>query len=919
MPPTSASIRTESALTRRAMAHDASHFLLIPSEVATPRDADEVASLFREANRTRRPLTFRSGGTSLSGQAVTSGTLVDTRRFFSGIEVLDDGARVRVGAGVTLGHVNAVLRRHGRRLGPDPASEIACTIGGIVANNSSGMLCGTSQNTYATVESMVVVLPNGRIVDTAAPTADMDLRLHEPELVEGLMLLRRRILRNPESVGEIRRLYSLKNTMGYGVNTLIDYARPVDIVRHLMVGSEGTLGFVAQATFRTVPLGLHCATGLAIFASLDDATAALPSLVAAGFDAIELMDATSLKVAQELPAATLELLELQVADHTALLLELQSPTAEELAERQAVADAVLAGLGLTHPVELTRDPAPRAALWQIRKGLYASVAANRPAGTAALLEDIAVPVHRLNQTCRELTALLARHRYDASVIFGHAKDGNLHFMLTEDFEDPASLRRFRRFTRELVRLVLRAGGTLKAEHGTGRVMAPFVRDQFGDELYEVMREIKSLFDPGAICNPDVIITNDSSLHVRHLKSTPTVEKEVDRCVECGYCEPVCPSKDLTVTPRQRIVLRRELAAHPDDAELAAAVEESYEYQAIDTCAVDGMCSVACPLGINTGDLVRRQRADGATPAERRTWLQAARHWGGLTGIGSLALSTAKLASPLAGLATAVGRRALGKDNVPLYSRGMPSGGKVRRRPSRKDRHAAPTVAAYFPACIQSMFGPESIGVFQAFEELCKRAGVPVRLMDARDMCCGTPWKSKGYLEGYSEMRTLVRHQFINEAPMTVVCDASSCTQGLKQMVGEDLKEVHIVDLLQFAVEHLLPRLEVTQPVESIALHPTCSTVQLGLNDHMLTIARAMSDDVVVPAAWGCCGFAGDRGMLHPELTASATAAEAEELGRREYAAYASANRTCELGMERATGKPWVHVVELLALATRPAQ
>lgn len=896
------------------MAHDASHFLLTPTEVATPQTVDDVVALFTEAHTTDQPLTFRSGGTSLSGQAVSDSVLVDTRRFFRGIEVLDDGARVRVGPGATLSRVNAVLRRYGRRLGPDPASEIACTIGGVIANNSSGMLCGTTQNTYATLESMVMVLPSGLRVDTSQIAADMELRLQEPDLVEGLMLLRHRILRNPLSIATIKRLFSMKNTMGYGLNAFLDYRRPIDIAKALMIGSEGTLGFVAEATFKTVPLGVHCATGLAIFASLDDAADAVPSLVTAGFDAIELMDATSLRVAAGLPAATAELRELEIEDHTALLLELQCPTAEDLTGRIEATGDVLAGLPLTHPVALTQDAATRASLWQIRKGLYATVAANRTSGTAALLEDIAVPVDRLAGTCRALTALLTKHDYEATVIFGHARDGNLHFMLSENFTDPQSMRRFRRFTRDLVRLVLDAGGTLKAEHGTGRVMAPFVRDQYGEELYQVMREIKALFDPHNICNPDVIITNDTGLHVRHLKVTPAVEPEVDRCVECGYCEPVCPSKDLTLTPRQRIVLRRELAATPDDTELIEAFNGDYQYQSNETCAVDGMCSVACPLGINTGDLVRRLRAEQATPAEKRTWRQLAKSWSSITSLGSFALGSAKRLKPIARLASRLGRRALGADVVPIYTGEMPGGGKIRRRPRRKQQGELPGVA-YFPSCMQAMFGTETQGVFRAFEELCLRAGVVVRLMAADDLCCGTPWKSKGFVDGYTTMRDKVRSQFSTETPVTVVSDASSCTQGLRTL-ADGIDGIEVVDVLEFTTHTLLPRLQVRRKLNSIALHPTCSTTQLGMNHLLERIARQISDDVTIPAAWGCCGFAGDRGLLHPELTASATAEEVAELNRREYAAYASANRTCELGMQRASGHTWVHIIELLAQATR---
>ncbi|HEY4605181.1 MAG TPA: FAD-binding oxidoreductase, partial [Blastococcus sp.] len=431
---------------RLGFAHDASHYLLVPQAVVTPRDAAQVAALLRVSAARGMPLTFRAGGTSLSGQATNDGVLVDARRNFRGIEVLDDGARVRVQPGATVRAVNARLARYGRKLGPDPASESACTIGGVVANNSSGMACGTELNTYRTLESAVLVLPSGTVLDTGARDADDRLRTLEPEIYAGLARLRDRVRGNPHSVRKIEQLYAIKNTMGYGVNSFVDYTRPVDVLAHLVIGSEGTLAFIAEATIRTVPAHPHAATALLIFPDLAAATGSLPALVDSGLATIELLDATSLRVAQRDPEAVADLRALAVRDHAALLVEHQDPTAEELAERVAAANHVLGDLPLAAPGALSTDAAARAALWHIRKGLYTAVAGARPSGTTALLEDIAVPVERLYATCTDLTRLFAVHGYEGSVIFGHAKDGNVHFMINERFDDPASLIRYAAFT-----------------------------------------------------------------------------------------------------------------------------------------------------------------------------------------------------------------------------------------------------------------------------------------------------------------------------------------------------------------------------------------------------------------------------------------------------------------------------------------
>ncbi len=900
---------------RLRMAHDASHYLLTPDAVVTPQDAAQVAALLRHSAEQGLPLTFRSGGTSLSGQAVTDHVLVDTRRHFRDLQILDDGSRVRVQPGVTLRQVNARLARYGRKLGPDPASEIACTIGGVVANNSSGMTCGVDRNTYRTIESMVLVLADGTVLDTGDPAADERLRALRPDLFTGLSRLRDRVRGNPESVRRVTAAFAMKNTMGYGLNAFLDHTSPSEILAHLVVGSEGTLAFVAEATFRTVAAQPYAATGLLVFPTLGQAMAAMPALVDARPAAIELLDAASLRVAQLDPQADRTMRDLRVAEHAALLVEWQADNPDELDGVSVPTD-----LPLSAPARLTRDSAARAALWHIRKGLYASVAGARPSGTTALLEDIAVPVAALAQTCADLTALMTGHGYDGSVIFGHAKDGNLHFMLTERFRagEPAS--RYAAFTEDLVDLVLGRGGTLKAEHGTGRVMAPFVRRQYGDELYSVMRELKALCDPGGTLNPGVLLTDDPGAHLRDLKIVPQVEAEVDRCVECGYCEPVCPSKDLTTTPRQRIVLRREIAVAEaaGDAALVRELTADYRYDAVDTCAVDGMCATACPVSINTGDLVKRLRSDHNGASTRAGWRAAAKHWDATSRTLARGLTVAsKLPPALPEVASRAARAVGGADRVPRWQRDLPGGG-VTRSPLRTDHPDA----VYLPSCLGTLFAPAGggSGVTTAMLTLAERAGIRLRVPDAiAGLCCGTPWSSKGLPDGYATMSDQVLGALLEATDggaLPVISDAASCTEGFERLVAAGGSKIQIIDVVEYAATELLPRLTVTGKLGSLAVHPTCSSTRIGLNSALAVLGAAIADEVVVPADWQCCGFAGDRGLLHPELTASATRLEAAEVRQRSFDGYASVNRTCEIGMSRATGATYRHILELLEEATR---
>ncbi len=920
------------AIDRHAMASDASHFLLTPRAVVVANDGADVGRLLGTSARLGVPLTLRSGGTSLSGQGVTDGILVDVRARFRDLEVLDDGARVRVQPGLTVRQVNARLAAYGRRLGPDPASEAACTVGGVIANNSSGMACGIVENSYQTLESLVVVLPSGTVVDTGAPDADERLRLTEPDLYAGLLRLRDRVRGDAASVELIRRQYAMKNTMGYGVNAFLDHDTASEILAHLLVGSEGTLGFVAEATFRTVPVKTAIASALAVFGSLQDANQALPGLVATGAATLELMDATSLRVGQSFADAPEQIRGLDVDQQAALLVEYQATSPAELRDLATRGDDLLASLPLVASAALSTDGPGRNRLWKLRKGLYTSVAGARPSGTTALLEDVVVPVERLADTCLELGVLFERYHYRDSVIFGHAKDGNIHFMLTDRFESQEALGRYTGFTESMVDLVLGQGGSLKAEHGTGRVMAPYVRRQFGDELYDVMRSLKALVDPTGMLNPGVILDDDPEAHLRHIKLQPEVEPEVDRCVECGYCEPVCPSRDVTLTPRQRIVVRRAITSanqHGDDA-LAHELEDDFDYEGVQTCAVDGMCQTACPVLINTGDLVKRLRRAENGPVVNAAWRSASRHWSTMTRGGSKALSTASALPPqVPGRATTVARTIAGSDHVPSWTPDLPGGGRRRSLGAPARPSGESFDALYLPSCVNAMFGPggdgqagEGQGVQWSLQELCARAGLRLRVPANIDsLCCGVPWSSKGLPAGERAMKELVTRSVgtvVGGGRVDVISDASSCTEGYLTILRDSGLEVTVTDAVQFVADRVLPLLPEGQRLESLSLHPTCSSTQLGANDALTTIGAAVAHQVHVPVDWGCCGFAGDRGMLHPELTASATAAEAAEVRARDDSAHASCNRTCELGMSRATGRSYRHLLELLEEVTRPA-
>ncbi|MFE9444430.1 FAD-binding and (Fe-S)-binding domain-containing protein [Streptomyces sp. NPDC006602] len=900
---------SDSLLDRVAQANDASHYLLTPQAVVVAGSTQDVTELMTAAGRADVALTFRAGGTSLSGQAVTDSVLVDTRRGFRGVEVLDDGRAVRVEPGATVGAVNAALRPYGTKLGPDPASESACTIGGIVANNSSGMTCGTHANPYRTLRSLRFVMPSGTLVDTGDTDADARLRALEPDLYRGLLLLRDQVRENPALVARIRELFAIKNTMGYAVNAFLDFDAAADILAHLIVGSEGTLAFIASATFMTVPVLPHTGTGLLVLPDLVSAASVLPALIDSGAATIELLDAQSLRVAAADKDATERLRALPISRQAALLVEYQAPSVPHLQSLLQEAEARFewtSGGG----DELTTDPATRAALWKIRKGLFAAVAGARAAGTTALLEDIAVPPSVLADTCAELTGLFGKHGYDDSVIFGHAKDGNIHFLLSAEFHDSAGVDRYAAFTEDMVDLVLGRGGTLKAEHGTGRVMAAYVQRQYGAELYNVMRRIKSLCDPRRILNPGVLLTDDPAIHLRHLKTTSPIEAEADRCVECGFCEPVCPSKDLTLTPRQRIVTRRAIAAARQAGDDATATELSraYEYSGVQTCAADGMCQTACPVDIDTGSLVRRLRAEGRGKTAQAIGRTAARHWAGATKAAAAGLTVAHRLPTVSAAATGAARKVLPAEAVPQWSRELPRGGRA--------RSGSPTPLpdiVFLPSCTGSMFGSVGgVSTADAFLSLCAKAGIRVAVPDeVAGLCCGMPWSSKGLTDGAEVMSRRLHaalRQAGDEGAVPVVVDASSCTEGVRKTLPSGMR---VEDATEFTARAILPRVDIERTLDVLALHPTCSSVRMHTDDSLKIIADALSAHVFIPPSWGCCAFAGDRGLLRPELTDSATRRQAAEVRESGATLHVSCNRACELGMTRAVGRPYRHILQVL--------
>jgi D-lactate dehydrogenase len=890
-------------------ASDASPYRLLPQAVVMARDARDVAKVLAYGRANDIPVVFRAGGTSLNGQGQGDGILVDVRRHFGGVAVEDGGALARVKPGTVLGHANRVLAPHGRKLGPDPASTDIATVGGVIANNSGGMRCGTTKDSYSTVRSLAFVLPSGTTIDSAAPGAAERFVAEEPELAAGLAAIRDEIRDDAELSERIRRKFAIKNTTGYRLCAFLDADEPLEIFRRLLIGSEGTLGFVADAVFETVPLPARTTTAWVHFPDIDAAIAPVRELVESGASAVELMVAPALiTAAWNMVGAPQEWKELP-PESAVLLVEYGGATDEELDPQVEQAKQILAGHETIQPIGFTREAEEVELAWRVREGLHGLVGRLRLPGTALIVEDVCVPPERIAEGARDLQALLGEHGFLPGVA-GHASAGNLHFMLTPDFGKREDLQRYESFMEKLVELVVdKYDGSLKAEHGTGINMAPYVEREWGEKATELMWRVKRLADPDGVLAPGVVLNRDPGAHLRNLKTMPEVEEEsASTCVECGFCEPVCPSRDLTTTPRQRIVLRREIARQPEGSPLRRVLEEEYGYDGLDTCAADGSCRLACPLGIDTGKLVKELRQAEHSPRAEALALRGARNWDKVERASRTAL---KLGGPLA-------RRT-------KRAAALPAAASPHLPPTTRQGAAA----VYLPSCTNRIFGSRR-SLAEALVEVSRRAGAPVWIPDdVGGSCCGLPWGSKGFAAAQRQKANeLVERlwRWSGEGELPVVIDAASCTQAIAEP-GEDVLDeanagrhaaLTILDSVAWAHDRLLAELEIHRRVGSATLHPTCATRQLGLAPRLRRLAGALAEDVYVAPSSTCCGFAGDRGLSHPELTAAATAPQASELAGRRFDAHLSSNRTCEIGLSRATGEPYESFVFLLEELTRPA-
>ncbi|XDZ52760.1 FAD-binding and (Fe-S)-binding domain-containing protein [Neisseriaceae bacterium CLB008] len=905
-------------ISRYAYGTDASFYRYVPQVVVRAHNETEVQTILRLAQSHQVAVTFRASGTSLSGQACSQSVLVLMGDGFLTQEVLDDGLRIKLGPMVIGAAANQTLLPFGRKIGPDPASINTARIGGIAANNSSGMCCGTRANSYHTLDSLRIVFADGAILDTADQASiDVFRHSHGP-LLNQVQTLAQNIKENPALAERVRHKYRMKNTTGYGINALLDFDDPIDMLTHLMIGSEGTLGFISEVVYHTVPDHQNKASAFIFFESLDTCCRAVTALRQQDqVDAVELFDALSLRYIGREKSGLPSLFYADFDDDAAcLLIETKAENGALLQQQISAINALLKGFDYAEHTGFQTDHAITDQYWAVRKGYLPIVAGSRPKGSNLITEDVVFPIERLAEGVRELTQLLVQFGYDEAMVMGHALEGNLHFILTPMMDDPTEVQRFEDFMQALAQLVaIDFQGSLKGEHGTGRNIAPFVRTEWGDELYAIMCDLKTLLDPHNALNPDVIISSNERIHVSSLKDMPQANELIDHCMECGFCEPACPSNGLTLTPRQRITAYRylsQLSRQGLSPSLLNAYQDSFDYKGIQTCAETGMCATRCPVSINTGTLIKQLRPESKRLGAAN-WVK--NHMASTTALARFGIKAAHMV----GLDTAhqLSQKAHRRyPTLPIVPLSLPQAAP--KLPQASVNGCDPVV--YFVSCVNRVVA-EGDGrtpgqhLAQHTLNLFRKAGFNAIYPDQMNqLCCGQPFESAKAASAASDSATSLNQALLsasNYGLYPVYLDNAPCALRVKEAQQQGLIDarLQLYDAASFLAEQVLPKLTLSKPLPELALHIPCSATKMGAGHALKTLANACTNSLTTPDI-ACCGFAGSKGFSLPELNANGLRNLNQALPESCQHGV-SMSKTCQIGLTTHSGRPYQSIEALL--------
>lgn len=905
---------------------DAGFYRLVPKIIVFPDGEQEVSRLLGIAGKFAVAVTFRAAGTSLSGQSISESVLVVAGKYWEKYRLSgDDGAIITLQPGITGQRVNEILAPYRRVFPPDPASLKSAMVGGIVINNASGMSCGTHANSDKVLVSARIVFADGTILDTGDRESCRAFSRQKPEFIRCIEQLRDAVRGNRPLCERIEYKYSIKNVTGLNLLPFVRHDDPFDIIAHLMVGSEGTLAFLSEVTMRTEADYPFKASAMVYFSDIREACRAVTGMKRLvnkenGWivKSAELLDSKSLACVNDTTGEGL----------TAILTETKAHSKEELQDNIRLIEQVLERYETFGPVVFTDIASEYGVYWGIRSGVFPAVGGSRKPGTTSLIEDVAFHINDLPEAVAELQQLLAAYQYDDACIYGHALEGNFHFILNQSFGTDEEVARYEALMNDVAKLVVdKYDGSLKAEHGTGRNMAPFVMYEWGREAYEVMKSVKALFDPQGLLNPGVIFNDDPQCHIQHFKPLPLTNPLIDKCIECGFCEVNCLTCGLTLSSRQRIVIQREISRLQqtgEDPDYLQALQKQYSYAGEQTCAGDGLCSMSCPMHINTGDLTHdiRGRQWAHDGFGYRVGAFVANHFAGvkwglrvllrLADTAHVVLNT-KAMNAIAGLAHRI-------PGVPLWTPAMP---RMLKQPAERDIVTEPDsvvmdkrCVVYFPSCINQTMGParkspDEMALVNKMISLLHKAGYEVIFPDGMEsLCCGTIWESKG-MEDIAARKAKELEAALwkasKEGAYPVLCDQSPCLYRMRHTI----RKLYLYEPVEFIVRFLTDRLVFEPLDEPVALHITCSMRKMGLDKEIVSLAKRCSHQVIVPDEVGCCGFAGDKGFTHPEVNEYALRKLRPQIEKNHLKAGYSNSRTCEIGLSTHSGIPYTSIVYLV--------
>ncbi|MEK6451297.1 MULTISPECIES: FAD-binding and (Fe-S)-binding domain-containing protein [Myroides] len=887
---------------------DASFYRLIPKVVVQIHNEKEAIATLQTAAKYQLPVTYRAAGTSLSGQAISDSILMVATHKWKGYEIFDQGLKAKFQPGIIGGRANIILAPYGRKIGPDPGSINAAMIGGIAANNASGMCCGTSQNSYNTIADIRIVFYDGTVLDTADEDSKRAFQAKHPEILREIGFLRDNIKNDDVLYDRIKRKFKIKNTTGYSINSFIDYEDPFDIIKHLMIGSEGTLAFISDITYNTVINYKHKACTLMIFETIEKACQAVPFLKKSPVAAVELLDRNSIRSIEDEPEAP-DYFKTLPESVCILLVEAQAENDEEMQSKQAQIREAIATTPTYKPFEFTSEPKQYAFNWKARNGLLPTTGALRKTGTTCIIEDVAFPVEKLADACIAMKALFAKLNYHDAVLFGHALEGNLHLVFSQDFSTTEEVSRYAQLMDELVEIVVdQFDGSLKAEHGTGRNMAPFVEKEWGEQAYKVMLKVKNIFDPHNLVNPGVIINTNPHIHLENFKPSPATNEIVDKCIECGFCESHCVSEGLTLSPRQRIVIGREIARLKntgEDATMLESLVSNAQYYSDETCATDGLCALACPVKIDTGKYIKDVRKASLTPKNRKDAEYYVDNMDRFTALGRTGLKTVRFFQNVLGNKNmyniSAGIRKISNNKVPQWNVAMPTGTKKTIKETVVNPNQDLKVV-YFPSCINRTMGKskdypkDDVDLTEKTIQLLERAGYTIIYPEnLNNQCCGMPFSSKGFKEeGYKKSSDLEQAllKASENGKYPVLFDMSPCFYTFYEShKGGQLK---MYDPIEFMLDFIMPILPVKNPRKEISVFPVCSVKKVGLEGKLLELTKMCAEKVNYIDS-NCCGFAGDRGFTFPELNKHGNRHLKEQIPSSCKDGF-STSRTCEIGL-----------------------